>query len=528
MVSAFMISRSRSAAWLGLFTVCSIPMLACQRVPLLAPSGSTITLTTSTTALPVNGTTQVLAQVLEQAGVPPHSGTHVTFTTTLGTMQPSEVETDANGQAISTFNAGGASGTATINAISGGANVGTAGALKILVGTAAVGRVIVNASPSLVPALGGASTVTAVVIDVNGNALVSAPVSFSTSAGVLSVTAATTDKGGNAQTVLTTSTAATVTASVGATATTPPPAAGGGTTTPTAPTTGQASGTVTVGVAGAPTLVITQPTTAPTAGLPASFTFAVTAAATNGTPIRDVTVDWGDGQNQDLGAITGNAVVVHTYRSAGSFTINATVTDGFGNRVPVSTAVIVNPTALTLTITPPTTSPSAGLPAFFTIGVGTVPAGDVVRNIHLDWGDGSAQDLGSISANTTVSHVFKTPNTYTVSGTLTDTAGNSVSNSTSVTVIPVPRPTIIITPSPVPGKVNTQTTLTIQVTLANGISVQDLTLAFGDGQQADLGGATSAAVPHVYTTQGTFTVTATVLDTSGQTTIGTTVVSIGP
>ena len=112
--------------------------------------------------------------------------------------------------------------------------------------------------------------------------------------------------------------------------------------------------------------------------------------------------------------------------------------------------------------------------------------------------------------------------------TVLDAGGNSITVSTSVTVIPVPRPTIIITPSPVPGKVNTQTTLSIQVTLPNGISVQDLQIDFGDGQSADLGGATSASVPHVYTSTGTFTVRVTVVDTSGQTTVGTTAVSIGP
>jgi PKD repeat protein len=221
-------------------------------------------------------------------------------------------------------------------------------------------------------------------------------------------------------------------------------------------------------------------------------------------------------------------VLSHVYRAAGTYTITGTITDSFGNTSVVSSTVSVNPTALALTITPPTTLPSAGLPAVFTIGVGTLPAGDAVRNIHLDWGDGTALDLGAISANTTASHVYKAAGTYTVTGTLTDTAGNSVSNSTSVTVIPVPRPTIIITPSPVPGKVGTQTTLSIQVTVASGISVQDLLVNFGDGTSADLGGATSASVPHVYTTIGTFTVTVTVLDTSGQTTIGTAAVSIGP
>jgi hypothetical protein len=64
MVSAFMISRSRWAIRLGLFTACVVPMLACERVPLLAPSGSTIGLVTTATALPVNGTTPIVAQVI--------------------------------------------------------------------------------------------------------------------------------------------------------------------------------------------------------------------------------------------------------------------------------------------------------------------------------------------------------------------------------------------------------------------------------------------------------------------------------
>src|SRR5258708_13324827 len=62
--------------------------VGCQKVPLLAPSGSTITITASTTALPVNGTTQLIAQVIEPPGTPPHPGTHLTFTTPLATCEP--------------------------------------------------------------------------------------------------------------------------------------------------------------------------------------------------------------------------------------------------------------------------------------------------------------------------------------------------------------------------------------------------------------------------------------------------------
>src|SRR5206468_3603851 len=154
------------------------------KVPLLAPTGSSITLTASATVLPVNGTTQLIAQVLEAAGTPPQDGTLVTFTTSLGTVQPSQAETNG-GRVIVTFNAGTVSGTATITATSGGAggtttssgsgsNATTTSAsnsVKIAVGSAAVGGVTASASPATVSSSGGSSTITANVRDINGNVL---------------------------------------------------------------------------------------------------------------------------------------------------------------------------------------------------------------------------------------------------------------------------------------------------------------------------------------------------------------------
>lgn len=439
MIPRFLPATARGRARLAcvLTSLFSLALVVgCEKVPLLAPAGSTITLTSSATTLPINGTTTIVAQVLEGSGTAPHSGTNVTFTTTLGTIQPPQVSTDTGGRAVVTFVAGNASGTAVITALSGGASVSTANAVKILVGTAAVGRVLVAANPVLVPALGGSSTISATVLDINGNALPSALVTFTTTSGNLSSGIGTTDINGSAQTVLTTFSAATVTASVGAQGSTgggTSPGTGTPTPTPVA-SSGTASGSVNVALAAAATLVITPPTTPPSAGLPASFTFAVTAAATNGSAIRDVTVSWGDGSlSQSLGAFTGNDVVSHVFTRAGTFTISATLTDSSGN-------------------------------------INTV--------------------------------------------------------STSVTVIPVPKPTIIITPSPVPGHAGSQTTLSVQVTVPVGIGVQDMKIDFGDGTSSDLGGATSAAVPHVYTAVGTYTVTVTILDTTGTTTTGTAVVSI--
>src|SRR2546427_1020618 len=255
MVRVQMITRLSVPGSVCLVAVASLSISACQRVPLLAPSGSTIVLNASNNVLPVNGTTTIIAQVLEPAGTPPHSGTHVTFTTSLGTIQPAEAETDIGGRATVTFLAGNASGTANITALSGGASVGANGALKILVGSAAVGRISLSANPTLVPATGGQSTITATVFDLNGNVLPSAQVSFSTTAGTLTAGVANTDSSGNAVTILRTTTKATVTATVGAqggSTTTP----GTGTGTPTTPTTPTATGTSTaqivVDIASAP------------------------------------------------------------------------------------------------------------------------------------------------------------------------------------------------------------------------------------------------------------------------------------
>jgi hypothetical protein len=525
MISRFCFRSAVTAALLGFALLTG----ACSKVPLLAPSGSTIILTSASTALPVNGTADIIAQVLEAAGTPPQDGTLVTFTTTLGTIQPSQAET-SGGRVIVKFNAGSASGTATIVATSGGASVGAAGAVKILVGTAAVGRVIVSANPTLVPALGGSTTISAVIIDVNGNPLSGAPVSFSTTAGSLADAFVPADQNGVATTTLRTSTTATVTASVGAQGTTTPPATGGTTPPATGTTAGQASATVTVGIASAPTLVITPPTAAITSGLPATFTFVVTAAATNGSAVRDLTVTWGDGHTQDLGAITGTATVSHVYAAPGNYVVTGTVIDSSGNPVNASTSVTVIQPALSLVITPPSSLPGANLPAAFTVAA-TAPAGDVVRDVTINWGDGSGvQDLGAISGTVTVSHVYKTAGNYLISGTVADIAGNTSSVATSVTVVATPAPTIIITVQSITPTSGHPATVTfqLQVTAPPGVGIQDAVIDWGDGSAPqDLGGLSGTiTLTHTYQAAGQDSVKLQVTDTLGRTTTGSTSVTI--
>jgi hypothetical protein len=362
MLSDFMtIGYPRALLLLLSAAIVSFAGVACQKVPLLAPSGSILTLTSGATVLPIGGTAQIAVQVIQPSGNPPHSGTHVTFTTTLGTVEPSDATTDANGRAAVTFKAGTASGIATITAISGGAGATNGGnVVKIAIGAAAVGKVVVSANPATLSGFGGTTVVTASVFDAMGNPLPSAPVTFTTSAGTLSPTLVTTDAAGNAQTSLTTTVQATVTATAGVSATTggggttPPPTTTPGTGTPPTgggSTSGQASGTVTIAVNPLPNVSISVVGAGTgtggtfVAGGPITFNIIASPGQNSTAQIRNVTVEFGDGDRRDLGAVTTTGTtplpVQHIYNGPGTFTARVIVTDNFGFQSSSATIVVV-------------------------------------------------------------------------------------------------------------------------------------------------------------------------------------------
>lgn len=339
----------------------------------MAPTGATISLYASTQILPLSGTTQVTASVIESGGNPVQDGTVVTFTSSLGTFVSNEATT-SGGKAVVTFNAGTQSGTAVVTAFSGAAGTSgsttggtgtSSGALSITIGAAALSSVVVTASPASVSQLGTIpSTITATVVDANSNGIPGVVVSFSTDQGSLSVVTATTNATGQAVTQLTTSQAATVTATVGA-----------------------KTGTVKVSVYAAPTIAIAAPTS-PTALIASTFTLTVTPG-TGAAPISDVSVNFGDSTTVDLGAVSGSISVSHAYASAGSFTVTVTVRDGNGQVVSASTPVVVYaaiPFTLSVTASPSTAASNVTLVVFTATPNAGAPA---ILNYSWDFGDGT-------------------------------------------------------------------------------------------------------------------------------------------
>ena len=183
----------------------------CDKVPLTAPTGSTVTLFSNTTIVPVNGAADITATVIESGGTQVQNGTLVTFTTTIGQIDPAEARTH-DGKVTVRLLAGDRSGRAVVRAFSGGI---TSGDLSVDIGGAAAGSINLTANPSNVPASGSTSALLAVVFDADGNRLPGVSVSFTSTAGALSSTVVITNSQGEAATTITTNRDATVTASTG-------------------------------------------------------------------------------------------------------------------------------------------------------------------------------------------------------------------------------------------------------------------------------------------------------------------------
>jgi adhesin/invasin len=389
--------------------------VACNKMPLTAPSGSAITLIASTNTLPVNGSTQITAVVIEGgesngagnsttvtagAGTPVQNGTQVSFTTTLGTIQPATAETN-DGKAVVTLSGDGRSGTATITAISGPASK----TMTVAIGAAGANRIAVTANPQALPSTGGTTTIIASVQDEQGNGLLGVPVSFSTTAGSLSATTVITDASGSASTKLTTSTAATVTATSGG-------------------ATASLSGTVNVTLANQILLSITAPTSV-TVSVPAAFTIAVSSTGGGTTFVKDAVVDFGDGTAPlSLGQISTSAPAPHLFAKSGSLTMTVTATDPQGNQTQIHSPVIVAPLSAVATSNPSSTT--VGNSVLLTV---TPTTGALIDHYVWDFGDGSGPFSSQSNA---LSHTYVQRGNYTASVIVVPVAGPQL------TALPIP------------------------------------------------------------------------------------------
>src|SRR3954452_6285363 len=162
LLASDMVTHRRAIFAVLLLSVTAMLLVtACDKVPLLAPTGTVITLIPVTTSVAPNSEVEIIATVIENgvaaagsggpsggstsssgAGTPVQNGTVITFTTTIGRIEPTEARTH-NGQVSVKLITAGQSGTATVTAYSGGASTN----LQVRVGAAAVDHVLLTANP---------------------------------------------------------------------------------------------------------------------------------------------------------------------------------------------------------------------------------------------------------------------------------------------------------------------------------------------------------------------------------------------
>lgn len=462
---------------------------ACESVPLVAPTQSTLTLVAGASIVPVGGSTTVTARVVEAAGTPVHDGTVVTFSANLGTIHPAEVAT-VRGQARATFTAGSTSGVAELRAFSGD---GASEAVRVAVGAAAVGAIRVTAQPTSLPPGGGAATVTATVLDSAQNPLPHVPVTFRSSVGVLQHNSATSDGGGNARTVLNTSSTAVVTATAGDNV--------------------EAATTITVDPL--TSIGITATPAAPVAGQVVTFTVTLTNER---HAVSSATIAFGDGESQRLGATT-RVAVTHTYQRPGAYTVTVRATDAAGNTTSSSTVMqVAQAPGIAVGVTSSPSSPVVGQPVTFTVTVTPPANGPTVRSAVIEYGNGAKETLGALSGTTTVAHVYETPGSRIVRVVVEDTADRQHAASIGLTVARTPAVAVSLAASPSAPVVGQPVTFTVTVTSpANGHGISSVRIDFGDGTRESLGALTgTTTVTHRYSRADSYVVKATAHDTADQ------------
>ena len=329
------------------------------------------------------------------------NGTVITFTTTLGRIEPTEARTQ-NGQVRVRFISSGQSGTATITAFSGGAS----GKLENLrVGTAAVERVLLTATPQVLPPGGGTTEIAARAEDASGAGLPGVPVTFTADQGQLGAGTATTDSNGVARTTLTATRNAVVTANVaGKTA------------------------TVNVNLNPRTGVTIAGPTTSVAAGTPVTFTVGVGTTAN----IRDVSIDYGDGSRSSLGAISASTPVQHTYTEEGTYRVGATATEASGFQETVATFVTILPQQPpAVTIQASSANPALNQVVIFTAVV--TGATSTILRYEWNFGDGATPATSTSTGNRATAS-YRTLGTKIITVRVIQASGPEGEGQTAITV----------------------------------------------------------------------------------------------
>jgi PKD repeat protein len=216
---------------------------------------------------------------------------------------------------------------------------------------------------------------------------------------------------------------------------------------------------------------------------------------TNSNGIPGVLVSFSSDQGS-LSAVTattnsgGQAVTQLTTSQAA--TVTATVGAKSGT---VKVSVYAAPT---IAIQAPT-SPTALVASTFTLTVTPGAGAAAISDVTVNFGDATSSstvDLGAVSGTISVTHSYASPGQYTVTVTVRDGTGQTVSASTPVVVYAAIPFTLSVTASPNTAASNVTLVVFTATPNAGAPAILNYTWDFGDGTNLQ---TTVPFVPHTYT-----------------------------
>jgi YVTN family beta-propeller protein len=217
-----------------------------------------------------------------------------------------------------------------------------------------------------------------------------------------------------------------------------------------------------------------------------------TAGVTGGTSPYMFSWTFGDGH------IGSGATIHHSYNLTGTYEVNLTANDSYGDYGQVSTSIVVYAVALHPTLSASPLTGGAPLVVNFKANVtgGTSP-------YQFSWAFGD----GHVGSGATVQHTYNLTGTYKVTLTVNDSYGGYGQANTTVVAYAVSvHPTISVSTL----KGGAPLVVSFNANATGGTSPYQFSWAFGDGHLGS-----GAAVQHTYNVTGTYQVTLTASDSHG-------------